>query len=553
MTVNNRIDERLLEIHGPGMWNMLYVERAIKLAKECDATGIIFHCNELVDRVVLPTSVFTADEVFAFLPMRLCHVNNDADYLRTVLERCKKNGLKFYAEVKEFSFDNHLIHKFPEIIGTNGKICATHPILFDYLEKKYDEFFALFPEVAGVIVSVGTIESRVSITANQCHCERCTNYDKDKWFKDIIKRLYDVHLKYGKQLVIRDFAYNKENQFAMVNAVNSISDKIIMSVKKAPHDYYPVSVDNPAVGRTQNQWVEFDTWGQFFGLGVFPASIVEDIHARLRRFIAKGIKGIMIRLDWENMSEASVFNSFNIVNSIGAAMIAADIDIDDKEIYAKWCKWGLASPLISDSFLQGGTEITDPADIEFFSHIVKEGYDIIRKTLYAKKNLFAINSKCFDRVQYAHYFPLIRHNREEWEPGVTDIMKPTDENIAILRDEKAEALEQAERLGTYIRSRKPSVKPWIQEYLDFIADYFPLYVKGFAVELISYLYTRSIEEGNTGNLEKLVESLEDFDSLAGRYDDVYTNKGYNHEILYMFDGNNLRDYKKTVEAKMKEF
>ena len=540
------IDNRLFEIHGPGMFNMFYVDRAIRLAKKCDATGIIFHNNELVDRVVFPANEFTKEEVFGFMPMRNSRVNNYSKYLEAVLERCKSNDLEFYAEVKEFSFDDQLIFKYPDLIGTDGKLCATHPLLFTYLKKKYDEFYTIFPAVAGAIVSVGTIESRVSITSNHCKCERCKSYSKDRWFKEIISSLYEVHHKHGKKLIIRDFAYNKENQDSMLEAVNSVSSDIIMAVKKAPHDYYPVSVDNPAVGRNKNQWVEFDTWGQFYSLGAFPASIVEDIHARLERFYNKGIQGIMIRTCWENMSEASVYNSFNSVNTIGAAMISADIDVNDDAVYEEWGRWGLASPLLSDSYDQSNNQIKSEKDLEYFKHIVKEGYDIIRKTMYAGKNLFAINSRCFDRVYHAYYFPLVRHPRDAWEPGVTAIMQPSAEHIALLQEEKSEALAQVEKLGEFIKSYKADVSSDIQTYLDFIPEAFYAYVKGFEIELMSYMYLKSIEAGDRSYVPVLKEYLGQFDKWAKRYDEIVLGKNYNHEMLYMFDGSRLLSFKKTV-------
>ncbi len=50
---------------------------------------------------------------------------------------------------------------------------------------------------------------------------------------------------------------------------------------------------NPAIGccgSDMRQWVEFDTWGQYFGLGVFPCSVVEDMQGRLQRYLDKGVK-----------------------------------------------------------------------------------------------------------------------------------------------------------------------------------------------------------------------------------------------------------------------
>mgnify|MGYP007012715934 FL=1 len=46
--------DRLLEIHGTNMWNGYHVERAIEFAKKFNLTGIIFHCNDIIDRAIKP-------------------------------------------------------------------------------------------------------------------------------------------------------------------------------------------------------------------------------------------------------------------------------------------------------------------------------------------------------------------------------------------------------------------------------------------------------------------------------------------------------------------
>ena len=84
--------------------------------------------------------------------------------------------------------------------------------------------------------------------------------------------MYRPLAKAGMRLVVRDFSYTADHQFAMVEAARSVSKDITMALKKAPHDYYPTFPDNPAIGccdSDMRQWVEFDTWGQYFGLGYF--------------------------------------------------------------------------------------------------------------------------------------------------------------------------------------------------------------------------------------------------------------------------------------------
>ncbi|MBO4394310.1 MAG: hypothetical protein J5800_08200, partial [Spirochaetales bacterium] len=165
--------DRILEIHGYNMWNMFHVDRAIQFAKKFKMTGIIFHCNELIDKMVFPEKYFTKDELLKYNPVRNSVTKSNRYYLRSVLDKCREAGLEFYAEVKEVYFPYDLLTKYPELRKNNGQLCATDPFWWEFLQAKYEEFFQLFPDVAGISVSPGTRESMVSLAANRCTCDRC--------------------------------------------------------------------------------------------------------------------------------------------------------------------------------------------------------------------------------------------------------------------------------------------------------------------------------------------------------------------------------------------
>ncbi len=86
----------------------------------------------------------------------------------------------------------------------------------------------------------------------------------------------------GKTLTVRDFSYTSGNQGAVLAAAGRVSDRVVISLKNTPHDYCPTFPDNPRIGDVggHRQWVEFDSWGQFFGLGVFPCIVLDDMRNR---------------------------------------------------------------------------------------------------------------------------------------------------------------------------------------------------------------------------------------------------------------------------------
>ena len=541
--------DRLLEIHGINMWNTFHVDRAIRFAKQFHLTGIIFHCNELIDKVIFPDKYFDKDELLSFNPVRNSITKNYRYYLRTVLDKCKANGLEFYAEVKEIYFHYDLLTKYPELRGENGALCATDPFWWEFLEEKYREFFERFPDVAGIIVSPGTRESMVSFAANRCDCERCKGYDVDQWYRNLLAAMHRAIDAAGKKLIVRDFSYTKAHQYAMVDAAGSVSDNITMSMKKVPHDYYPVFPDNPAIGNCGklNQWVEYDTWGQFFGLGVFPCSVAEDMRGRMNRYLERGATGVMLRTDWENMTQSSVFCAFNMLNLIAGAMLSFDVKTEMDDIYEAWFDYGLVSPLISDTYGQEPCPVAEK-DRPFFREIMQLGWKILEKGIHVRGHVFNRNCQIFDRYDLTYNIMTVFHSRDQWEPGASKRVEPTDENIAAMIGEKAEAVAMAGQLRDMIRTGNPDVSEPVRRYLEFLAEGFLAYIEGFQIELTSTVYTRRAElSGDPVDIGRARETLEGYEELAKKYAKLVREKGYSHVVEYMLDGDRLLLFKASVE------
>ena len=172
------------------------------------------------------------------------------------------------------------------------------------------------PDLGGLIVSPATRETRVTISANECRCPRCLATQAEDWYADLIGAMHRPLAARGKILAVRDFSYTRFNQGAVLRAAGRVSSDIVISLKNTPHDYYPTFPDNPSIGHVgaHPQWVEFDSWGQFFGLGIFPAIVLDDMRERFRHCAANGVSGVVARTDWEVISDGSVFDTLNFSN-----------------------------------------------------------------------------------------------------------------------------------------------------------------------------------------------------------------------------------------------
>lgn len=552
--------DRLLEIHGTNMYNGFHVQRAIEFAKKFDMTGIIFHANDIIDKTVKPDKYFSPNKSLLSYNNRDGDTKNYRYYLKNIIDKITSAGLEFYVEVKELYFAHELLEEYPHLRKENGAICPTDPFWWEFLEEKIREFTQRFPKLSGIIVSCGTRESMVSLALNKCTCDRCKNVDADSWYVMLLSSMFNALDKAGMKLIVRDFSYTSDHQFAMVEAAQKVSNKIIMAIKKAPHDYYPTFPNNPTAGNCGEleQWIEYDTWGQYFGLGIIPCSVVEDLQQRMRYYKEKGATGVMLRTDWERLLNGSTFNSFNILNLIAGAMLSKDCEIDLDEIYKSWLNYGLLSPLLYDTENQEPCVPTQEKAFDVLKQLMVDSWKILEKTIYVRGHNFNRNAQMFDRYFLTYFIMTIQHGRDHWDKDASKRVEPTDENMALMIQEKDEALELVNSLKTYIKPKELGVNKDIERYLTFLLDVYPLYVQIFKAQIITAMYIRRCENEQKQNqnqqqeqekeqlnkyLKLATDSLSVYDNLAKELKELIDGKLYSNNIEYVLDYQRVLAYK----------
>src|SRR5690606_33160152 len=184
-------------------------------------------------------------------------------YINKVVREAKARGIAFYFETKEVSFVDELLEIVPGLRGADGGVDPENPFWWRLLDIKMKELVEAIPDFAGIIVSPGTRESKVSIAVDP---ER--KIDATAWYAKLLGAMHAPLAASGKTLAVRDFSYTAAQQNHMIEAAGRVSPDMVISLKNTPHDYYPTFPDNPRIGHTNGlrQWVEYDTWGQFFGL-----------------------------------------------------------------------------------------------------------------------------------------------------------------------------------------------------------------------------------------------------------------------------------------------
>jgi hypothetical protein len=474
---------RGLEFHSSRMWQWAQVEEALDFMQKFGLNSLIFHQNDIVDHLVFPHALFPEEMMWKRWPVRLHSIYQNRHYINKVVREAQRRGIGFYLEVKEIWYVDQVLEQRPELRNPDGSMCASHPFWWELVDMKFRELLDAVPGLAGVIVSPGTRESKVSISTNTCQCPRCQATDPTDWYTDLLRAMHRPLAERGKTFAVRDFSYSADQQSRMLDAARRVSPDIVISLKNTPHDYYPTFPHNPRIGHTGGlrQWIEFDTWGQFFGLGVFPVSVVEDMQVRMRHALASGAEGIALRTDWEVITDAGSFNSPNNLNVVAGALLARDVDCPLGDVYEAWAQHGLYSPMREASAMDGPHVATAADAPQRLRDFMRASWAVMEKAAYVRGHLFHEDDQYPDTVKKAFDMLVDIHGRDDWEPGASKLLEPTDAHLDIIFAEKEQAVREVDQLEAALQPATLGLPARVAQDFKEMLDLYRLYVRGYAL------------------------------------------------------------------------
>lgn len=541
------------EIHSSRMWQQAQVDLAMDFMVKHGMNALIFHQNDLVEQLVFPEAYFDNDTMWDNWPVRRQGVLYQRDYINQVIKKAQKSDIEFYLEIKELDVVDALFEIKPELRGDDGTICPNHPFWTEFLEVKFTELFSVCPGIAGIIVSPGTRESAVSIAANRCTCELCQNTPALDWYVNILRAMYEPIHKAGKSLIVRDFAYTAEQQSLMIQACEAISDEIIIALKAQPHDYYPTFPTNPEIGHTGNlrEYIEFDTWGQYFGMGIAPMSLAEDIKERLEVCFEKGAEGVWFRTDWELIHDASVHATPSLVNLYAGAMLSNNLDTDLDEIYRVWTAEGLYSPMKCASCSQIPESPSNPLDYERLRDFMKASWKAFSKAGYIRGHQYLESDQPPYTIDKAFEIMTVIHSRDDWDEGASGRVAVTAENMKVIFEEKRQAIEETKALHGILQAETLGVTEEFAKDMTNTIDAMILFAEFCDITTRSMYLTRYAEAtGNEKDIAAAETVLDELEQMAVKIENWEEGTAYPYYLYSRLHPQRIYRYAKDVEHRL---
>jgi hypothetical protein len=529
--------QRILEMHSVHAWDFRLVQRAMDFAKTYGMNAICFHRNDFVDKLIYPSkyvgatrsggygrvseiykevfrNVYKNDPLFRDVPYR------NGVYFRKVLIEAERRGLQVYLETKEINFPDYLTRLHPQLCK-NGALCPSEPFLTEFIEFKYAELFKLYPGIAGIFTSVATSESKTSFAVNHCSCDLCRNKKDSEWYRDVIMALYRPISAAGARLIIRDFVFDAKTHRGISAAMDALPLDIAYCMKNTPHDYYPTFPDNPRIGKVpgHDQVLEYDVFGQYFGLGVGIAVMLDDIRRRLRHAKDNGVSGVLVRTCWEGITGATVFDSPNLLSLYAIAAMSDNLAADEDDIYGHW----LADQRYFAPGIDAGKRKATIAQVKA---VFSGTWDVLRRTAYMNECVFNDSSHFPAGLDHAFWLAEVKNSLKDWDPTKALALSTHEpDNIRKILREKDEALALVTKLGENARRIGDGLTPEARKYMVDCLDAYLLYVRGFrflaqGMILTKYFSTEKVDSSSEFfrfARKTLAEALAGLDQMHQEY------------------------------------
>jgi len=544
-------EERLLEVHSSYAWDHRHMQFALDFAVSHDMTGLVLHRNDIVDLVVYPGRYFGATgdnyqnnleryrdcyERAFVAPMRADRPCRARTYLNRLIDQASDRGMKVYFENKEVSFDDTIPQMYPRVVK-NGRLCASDPFWFEFVRVKYEELVVECPGLAGLIVAPGTAESRLSIGANQCECNDCQAMTPGEWYKKLLTAIHEPLRAAGKKLIVRDFTFDSGAQAAMIDAVMDLPSDMVVALKNTPHDYYPTFPHNPRIGAVgdHDQWIEIDCMGQFFGWGIAPSVMIDDIRERLRYGKDRGASGVMFRTDWEGLEGHTAFDTLNRINVCAGAALSRDLTTSEEAIYGHWVEE-------REMIAPGTTEAGKKELVAWVRAVIGQTWSINSQSLFVNGCVFSESSCVPVSMADAVWVGEEKDSLKDWDPSAKDALSADARNIRHILEKEDAALRLVTELGDQIREGHNALTGRAAAELRQAWGLFERYVETFRLAVHGVFLTRYLVEQRRMGLptDSLLEqqwsvTVEALDSLAAELKIFYMTTAHGYPVYMLLD------------------
>lgn len=326
----------------------------------------------------------------------------------------------------------------PREIMIDGKVDFDGDAAWKWIDDKYRRLFEIVPGLDGLVLTMRE-------TSHAPHTDRVKSaLPPTERLTRLVDAIGAVCDELGKTLYARDFSASPPEAKILLDGINAARPSVRAMTKHVARDWHPFLPPNPALGKYpgRRQIVEFDLCGEYFGQGLVPYVIVEEIKDRWSLAEGKGAVGAVGRLDRFNNHALDTLNEANL--------------------YA-------FTRLLEDSDTSVGSVIRDYAREHYgagaarpVADALARTYEIVNKTLLVKRMKFLNEHTALPRLGYADSH-ISSASLAIWLPEYKaveqELLHPTERTVREVVAEKDEAIALARQSLADVEAAKEDLNP----------------------------------------------------------------------------------------------
>ncbi|MDR1319461.1 MAG: hypothetical protein LBJ90_07535, partial [Treponema sp.] len=376
--------------------------------------------------------------------------------------------------------------------------------------------------------SAGSPEGKTALSQKKCKCGRCASAKLSDWYLTLLKPIYEALSPKGVKLAVREFSYTLNHQIAITDAMNRMPKDVIYCIKVTAHDFYPTFPDNTLIAEIKDRpkWIEYDTMGQFYGWGVIPCPMFEDINARFDHALKNNVEGAVLRVEWERINDWNSLFSPNRINMFLSANRALGKPVTPEEAIKKW--------------LEEEKIIYTKEDFALLKDYFIAIWDIIKGALYIKDFVFADSSMVPMSIERAWWSMADKHSLAEWFPNRKADLEMNEEKAAAYIREKEETLKKIRAWVSKFEeiTRNTRIVEFLKKTSFITERYIRLHYHYGVVAILAGLTDQTAGKGKpvpahiVDGFEKAVKELEEYTLLLKEW---FECSDMPHQLYLLFN------------------
>ena len=220
--------------------------------------------------------------------------------LGELLQYARTKQLRVFYHSNQFIFKENVLKVIkPAVWGTS--ICPGRQMTWSIYRQKLGEFFALFPDLAGLQITGD--ETQASVL--ECRCDSCRHLGFVERVNRLTTETARVCAGYGKEVQMRTWGRMGEltAESGPAHMGDGLPNHVFFSIKNTQGDFHlPNAMDEGFIRAADAKRiiVEFDAWREYEGHNYFPCYMGDIWAPRFKLLQQLGIKRIAVRLNWNS-------------------------------------------------------------------------------------------------------------------------------------------------------------------------------------------------------------------------------------------------------------